>query len=60
MNVDILGVRKLKWTGMCEFSQMTILSTTVGRNPLEEMEQPSWSAKESKMQYLDAISKMTE
>ena len=39
---------------------MTIISTTVGRNPLEEMEQPSWSAKEPKMQYLDAISKMTE
>ena len=36
---------------------MTIISTTVGRNPLEEMEQPSWSTKESKMQYLGAISK---
>ena len=24
------------------------------------MEQPSWSTKESKMQYLDAISKMTD
>ena len=36
---------------------MTIISTTVGRNPLEEMESPSWSTKESKMQYLDAISK---
>ena len=39
---------------------MTIISTTVGRNPSEEMEKPSWSTKESKMQYLDAISKMTE
>ena len=39
---------------------MTIISTTVGKNPLEEMELPSWSTKESKMQYLDAISKMTE
>ena len=39
---------------------MTIISTTVGRNPSEEMEQPSWSTKESEMQYLDAISKMTE
>ena len=36
---------------------MTIISTTVGRNPLEKMEYPSWSTKESKMQYLDAISK---
>ena len=36
---------------------MTIISTTVGRNPLEEKEQPSWSTRESEMQYLDAVSK---
>ena len=39
---------------------MTIVSTTVGRNPLEEMEWPSWSTKESEMQYSDAVSKTTE
>ena len=39
---------------------MTVISTTVGRNPLEEMEWPSWSTEESEMRYLDAISKMTE
>ena len=39
---------------------MAIISTTVGRNPSEEMEEPSWSTKETIMQYLDAISKMTE
>ena len=38
-------------------TQMTIISTTVGRNPLEEIEEPLWSTKESEMQYLDAISK---
>ena len=39
VNVDILGISELKWTGMGEFnSLMTILSTTVGRNPSEEME----------------------
>ena len=38
VNVDILGFSKLKGTGMGEFTQMTIISTTVGRNPLEEME----------------------
>ena len=38
VNVDILGISELKWTGMGEFIQMTIISTTVGRNPLEEME----------------------
>ena len=40
-------------------TQMTIIYTTAGRNPSEEMEWPSWSTKESKMQYLDAISKTT-
>ena len=39
-------------------TQMIIISTTVGRNPLEEIE-PSSSTKESEMQYLDAVSKMT-
>ena len=39
---------------------MTIISTTVGKTPLEEMEWPSRSTKESEMQYLDAISKTTE
>ena len=38
VNVDVLGISELKWTGMGEFTQMTIISTTVGRNPLEEME----------------------
>ena len=38
VNVNILGISKLKWTGMGELTQMTIISTTVGRNPLEEME----------------------
>ena len=38
VNVNILGISELKWTGMGEFTQMTIISTTVGRNPLEEME----------------------
>ena len=39
---------------------MTIISTIAGRNPLEEVEKPSWSTKEFKMQYLVATSKMTE
>ena len=38
VNIDILGVSTLRWTGMGEFSQVTIISTTVGSNPLEEME----------------------
>ena len=38
VNVNILGISKLKWTGMGEFNSDDIISTTVGRNPLEEME----------------------
>ena len=28
VNIDILGISELKWTGMGEFNQMTIISTT--------------------------------
>ena len=38
VNIDILGISELIWTGMVNLTQMTIMSTTVGRNPLEEME----------------------
>ena len=35
VDVDILGISELKWMNL---TQMTIISTTVGKNPLEEME----------------------
>ena len=40
VNIDILGLSELKlaefkWVNL---TQMTIISTTVGKNPLEEME----------------------
>ena len=38
VNIDIRGINELKWTGMGNLTQMTIISTTVGKNPLEEME----------------------
>ena len=38
VNVDILGISELKWTGWVNLTQMTIIPTTVGRNPLAEME----------------------
>ena len=39
VNTDIFGISELKWTGKCkDLNQVTILSTTVGKNPLEEME----------------------
>ena len=37
----------LEWVNL---TQMTIISTTVSKNPLEEMEQPSQLTKKSKMQ----------
>ena len=38
VNIDILRISKLKWTGMGEFNSDDHYITTVGRNPLEEME----------------------
>ena len=38
VNIDILGISELKWMEMCKCIHMTIISTTVGKNPLEEME----------------------
>ena len=42
-NVNILGISELKWMEWVNLTQMTITSTTAGRNPSEEMEQPSWT-----------------
>ena len=38
VNINSLGISELKWTRKWEFNTMTIISTTVGKNPLEEME----------------------
>ena len=38
VNVGILGISELKWTGRVNLTQMTIVSTKVGKSPLEEME----------------------
>ena len=35
VNVDILGISELKWANLI---QVTIISITVGKNPLEGME----------------------
>ena len=34
---NTLGINELKWTGIGEFNSMTIISTTVDKNPLQEM-----------------------
>ena len=60
MNIDILAISELKSTGMGEFNSDDHYTTTVGKNPLEKMEQPSQSTKKSEIQYLGAITKTTE
>ena len=38
VNINILEISELKWTQWVNLTQTTIISTTVGKNPLEEME----------------------
>ena len=38
LNIDILGISELNGPEWVNLTQMTIISTTVGKNPLEEME----------------------
>ena len=60
VNIDNLGISKLKCTRMGEFNSDDHYIYYCGQESLEEMEWPSWSTKESEMQYLDTISKMTQ
>ena len=38
VNINILGISKLKWTGMGEFNSDDHYIYTLGKNPVEEME----------------------
>ena len=61
VNIDILGISKLKWTGMGEFNSDDHYIYYCGQESLRRYGGiVSWSTKESEMQYLDAISKTTE
>ena len=60
VNINILGISELKWTGMGEFNSGDHYICYCGQNPMEEMEQPSYATKESKQQYSGVTSKMTE
>ena len=60
VNLNILRIRELKCTGMGEFNSDDQYIYYCRQESSEEMEWPSWSTKESEMQYLDATSKMTE
>ena len=60
VNIDILGISELKWTGMGAFNSDDRYIYYDEQEVLRKMEQPSQSTRESKMQYVDAISKTTE
>lgn len=38
LDVNISGIPELKWMGWANLIQKTIISTTMGKNPLEKME----------------------
>ena len=38
VNIEILGIRELHGMGWANLIQLTIISTPVGKNPLEETE----------------------
>ena len=60
MNVNIVGISELKWTGMGEFNSDDHYSCYCGQESLRRNGVAIIVNKESKMQYFDAISKMTE
>ena len=45
VNVNILGISELKWTGMGEFNSDDHYIYYSGQESLKEMEKPSWSTK---------------
>ena len=59
MNVDILGISELKWTGMGEFNSDDHYIYYCGQEFLRR-NGVAITTKESRIQYLDEISKMTE
>ena len=60
VNIDILGISELRWTGMGKFKSEDNCIYSCGQESLRRNGIPSWSTKESEMQYLDAMSKTTE
>ena len=60
VNTDILGINKLKWTGMSEFNSDNHYIYYCGQESLRKSGVAIIVNKESKMQYLGAVSKRTE
>ena len=55
VNINILGIRELKWTGMGEFNSDDHYIYYFGQEFLRRNGVVIWSTKEFEMQYLDAI-----
>ena len=60
VKIDILEISELKWTGMGEFNSDDHYIYYCGQESLRRNGVVIMVNKESEMQYLDAISKMTE
>ena len=60
VNVDILGISELKWTRMSEFNSDDHYIYYCGQESLRRNGVAIIVNKESKMQYVDAISESTE
>ena len=60
VNIDILGISKLKWIGMGEFNSDDHYFYYCGQESLRIKGKALIVKKDSKMQYLGTISKMTE
>ena len=60
MSIDILGISELKWIGMGEFNSDDQYTYYCGQESLRRNGVVLIVKKESEMQYLDEISKMTE
>ena len=59
VNTDILGISKLKWTGIGEFKSYDHYIYYCGQESLRR-NGVAHSQQESEMQYLGTISKVTE
>ena len=60
VNTDILGISELKWTGMGKFNSDDHFIYYCGQESIRINVVALIVTKESEMQYLGAISKMTE
>ena len=60
VNIDILGISELKWTGLDEFNSDDHYIYYCGQESLRRSGVAIIVTKDSKMQYLDEISKTTE